>query len=256
MKEKTPSAFLLHHEFEGIFLRLNMEQRGALITAIFEYAVRGNEPKDLPDTVAMAFYIIKIALDKESAAYRERCRIAIENGKKGGRPRANTVSEKTDGFSENQQKHNNNNNNKYNNNNINNNINNNNYKGEDIGESEYAAFCFESVPPTDSAPLPDSVTGSVTSSAPCSADIQTEEEDLFALGVPRAYVEERRERAHAYARLHGGRVSDILLGWWREDQGKKKSYRRSAPISENKSYDLEEFFQAAVARSYESLAGT
>ena len=237
MKEKTPSAFLLHHDFEGIFLRLNMEQRGALITAIFEYAVRGYEPKDLSDTVAMAFYIIKIALDKESAAYRERCRIAIENGKKGGRPRANTVSEKTDGFSENQQKHNNNNNNKYNNNN--NNINNNNYKGEDIGESEYTAFCFESVSPT--------------SSALCSAEIQTEEQDLFALGVPREYVEERRERAHAYAELHGKRAEDVLLAWWQEDQ-KKCTHKKRAPPNPNKSYDLEDFFEAALARSYESLA--
>ena len=234
MKEKTPSAFLLHHDFEGIFLRLKMEQRGALITAIFEYTVRGYEPKDLSDTVAMAFYIIKIALDKESAAYRERCRIAIENGKKGGRPRANTVSEKTDGFSENQQKHNNNNNNKYNN------INNNNYKGEDIGESESTAFCFESVPPTDSAP--------------CSADIQTEEQDLFALGVPREYVEERRERAHAYAELHGKRAEDVLLAWWQEDQ-KKHIHKKRAPPNPNKSYDLEDFFEAALARSYESLGG-
>ena len=117
--------------------------------------------------------------------------------------------------------------------------------GNDFANEDWEITPSAQAPIWDSAPI--------TSSALCSADIRTEEQDLFALGVPREYVEERRERAHAYAELHGRRAEDVLLAWWQEDQ-KKRTHKKRAPPNPNKSYDLEDFFEAALARSYESLA--
>ena len=63
-------------------------------------------------------------------------------------------------------------------------------------------------------------------------------------GVPLSYIEERQERARLYGLTKNRSAYEILLTWWRQDQAKAKS---EAPPSD-KSYDLEEFFNAAVAR--------
>ena len=100
MKEKKHTSFVLHHDFESMFRRLPMEERGMLITAIFEYCVRGHETEELSDATGMAFCCIKQVLERDQAAYEERCKVNSENGKKGGRPQKNTSPVKSDWFSQ------------------------------------------------------------------------------------------------------------------------------------------------------------
>ena len=94
MNHTKQTSFILYHDFEPMLQLLSMEQRGMLITAIFDYSVRGMKTEDLPDVVNMAFCCIQRALERDAIAYEEKCRINAENGKKGGAPKGNTNARK------------------------------------------------------------------------------------------------------------------------------------------------------------------
>ena len=90
-------SFLLYTEYQEQIELLDMEQRGALFTAILEYAA-GTDP-DLSDgMVRMAFAFIKAKMDKDTQKYEQICEERRKSGSKGGRPT------KANGFSENQTK--------------------------------------------------------------------------------------------------------------------------------------------------------
>ena len=84
-----------------------MEQRGKLFTAILCYAA-GEEIPELDAAADMAFSFIQDRMDRDNAAYMEKCEKRREAGKLGGRPKANGFSEKqtkakkANGFSEKQ----------------------------------------------------------------------------------------------------------------------------------------------------------
>lgn len=83
---------------------LSAEQRGELLTALFDYAADGNIP-ELDGLVGFAFEVFREGIDTSLEKYEETCERNRENGRKGGRPKKNpTVSEKTDRFSEGQNK--------------------------------------------------------------------------------------------------------------------------------------------------------
>ncbi len=83
---------------------LSMEQRGELLTALFDYAAGGAIP-EVNGIVGFAFEIFREDIDSSLEHYKETCEKNRENGRKGGRPKKNpTVSEKTEWFSEGQNK--------------------------------------------------------------------------------------------------------------------------------------------------------
>ena len=100
------TSFIMYHSFSSPFELLDMEQRGILITAIFEYQMYGEVKISLTPLVNMAFVCIKDTLDRDARAYAETCKRNSENGKRGGRPRRNQAvenqvlerEEKTDRF--------------------------------------------------------------------------------------------------------------------------------------------------------------
>ena len=84
-----------------------MEQRGKLFTAILCYAA-GEEIPELDAAADMAFSFIQDRMDRDNAAYMEKCEKRREAGKLGGRPKTNasdenqTKAKKANGFSEKQ----------------------------------------------------------------------------------------------------------------------------------------------------------
>ena len=100
------TSFIMYHSFNSPFELLDMEQRGILITAIFEYQMYGEVKISLTPLVNMAFVCIKDTLDRDARTYAETCKRNSENGKRGGRPRRNQAvenqvlerEEKTDRF--------------------------------------------------------------------------------------------------------------------------------------------------------------
>jgi hypothetical protein len=93
-------SLIFYESFALQFQILSLEDRGRLITAIFQYAFQGQEPQGLSDLLQMAFCPIRYMLDRDRDAYWEKCRTNTENGKKGGRPRKNFFDEKTERFSD------------------------------------------------------------------------------------------------------------------------------------------------------------
>ena len=89
------------------------------------------------------------------------------------------------------------------------------------------------------------------------------------MGMPDGYLlGERIERAYSYAKERNMRVFDILLSWWLADErnakGKGKAGRPRRPLHAHapdphdvpKSYDLDEFFEAALKRGLRELPPT
>ena len=97
-------SFILYYDFKDQFDLLTREEKGMLIEVIFDYAVFGSIPEDLPKLIRMAFSPIKSALDRDRLKYLDRCEKNRENGKKGGRPKKTSTSDgsfpipKTDGL--------------------------------------------------------------------------------------------------------------------------------------------------------------
>lgn len=87
MNKKEPKSFILYCNFENQFKLLSLEERGILISAIFEYARERKFECELPPLVNMAFSLIKDTMDRDYEEYLERCEINAINGRKGGRPR-------------------------------------------------------------------------------------------------------------------------------------------------------------------------
>ncbi len=98
-------SFLLYNDMMDMFELLTLEERGILISAIFNYVTRGAAGEEMTPVLRMAFASIKNTLDRDGEAYAERCEKNTANGKKGGRPRKNQnpeepnfLTEKTEWF--------------------------------------------------------------------------------------------------------------------------------------------------------------
>ena len=99
-------SFIVVATYMKSFEKLNMEQRGILITAMINYQM-GKELPEMDAVTDMAFSFIKDGMDFNNAKYEEMCERNRINGKKGGRPKASGFSENPKnphGFSENPQK--------------------------------------------------------------------------------------------------------------------------------------------------------
>lgn len=87
--------------------KLDMAERGELFTAILCYA-SGEQIPDMDAATDMAFSFIQEQIDRDNAAYADKCQKRREAGKLGGRPKANGSEEnqekakKANGFSEKQ----------------------------------------------------------------------------------------------------------------------------------------------------------
>ena len=220
-------SLIFYESFALQFQILSLEDRGRLITAIFQYAFQGQEPQGLSELLQMAFCPIRYMLDRDRDAYLEKCQTNTENGKKGGRPRKNFFDEKTERFSDKTEK-------PYNKDkDINKNNNKDIYKDRDKDKDK----------DKDTEPLP------AVPAPPTPSLSEQEKESLCKSGVRKKYIEKRLDRAIEYASMHRESVYDVLLRWWKEDGGSVQS------ISDfpTKSYDLDDFVAAALARSYQGV---
>ena len=91
-------------------------------------------------------------------------------------------------------------------------------------------------------------------------DRTCEELALISKGIPEDYLRPRWERATRFARSGKRRVTEVLTQWWAQDRPHyRPSFRPTygcvtAHASENKSYNLSDFVEAALVRSYGGLA--
>lgn len=86
-------SFVMYESWGAAIEKMNNEQAGELIKAIYAYQ---KDPDAVPEDPALAFVfeLIKQQLDADSQRYKEACAARSEAGKKGGRPKANASDKK------------------------------------------------------------------------------------------------------------------------------------------------------------------
>ena len=267
MARQEKKSFILYHSYDKQIRLLSREERGDLLTAIFDYEITGKQPRELSLGAEILFSVISTALDRDREAYEEMCRRQSERGRKGGRPPKVTQKEEVwipssdsneksrgfFGFSEKADNGNDKDNEK-------DNDNDNGKEEEKKKEKESAAFspCVpqERVPASvEPIPFPTTPT---TEAPPVGPRLTREEKErLLATGLPRAYLEKRESRAVLYGEKQGRSGEEILLDWWREDRKEKRwisaPQKRDTSETGGKSYDVEDFWQAALEKSYSTL---
>lgn len=86
-------SFVMYESWGAAIEKMNNEQAGELIKAIYAYQ---KDPDAVPEDPALAFVfeLIKQQLDADSQRYKEACAARSEAGKKGGRPKVNASDKK------------------------------------------------------------------------------------------------------------------------------------------------------------------
>ena len=222
--ETKKKGFIIHENYYEQVRMLSHEERGRLFLALFEYHREGRLPEDFSPLLSMAFVGFRQAMDQDRIAYERRCEVNRVNGKKGGRGKKEnqTQTKKADmdmGMDM--------------------------EMGMGMGMDMGMDMGMEEIFVSDG-------------SAGIRRLSEEEKEELIFLGVPAAYIEERAERATAYGAIHGKKPSDVLLAWWRGDEKRKSRHKPKSPVeplSTPKSYDLDEFFEAALQRGLQDLSG-
>ena len=249
MLNEKRKCFIMYNNFYNQIELLTMTERGELLTAIYKYVLFDFISDDLSPIVNMAFSFIRDTVDRDNEAYEETCKRNAENGRKGGRPKKVDGS-KTEGFFEYPKKPDKD---------IDKDIDKD--KDKDIDKDKdkdkdkdmsYASAC----------PFPVS-----DAYAP-----QLDEEDkkyLIEKGIPRGYIEERAERAEAYARDNGMDVQEVIRRWWQTDRATppwngERAYKMGNSISNNtngfsertpreqtqKAREAEDWFEARLRKTF------
>ena len=207
MTKNKKKSFVLYEDMSDMFALLSCEERGILISAIFNYIKNGAEGVELSPISRMAFTCIKNTLDRDAEAYEEKCVKNRENAKKGGRPK---YSEKTERLPNNfSYPYNDSDSDNENENESDIDIDSGSGSGSD-SEPVSVRFSVSDECFAPATPLPPSPTGT-----PC---LTEEERNILILeGVPPVYIREREARACGYARQHGGSAAELLRQWYKKD---------------------------------------
>ena len=277
LKEKT--GFILYKNFENQFSLLSLEERGRLITVIFEYARSGEISIELSLIEQMAFSIIKECLDRDREEYEARCEQNGKNGKRGGRPKKDLQSDgsifspKTERFFEKPKK-------------ADKDMDMEMDKDKDIDTDmdmdteldmdNRSALSVSASPRSADAPrteetenknicdLEEDICLSCEQNineADSSLSILSGEErtSLLSKGLTQRYIDERLERAGSYAASNRKSAFSVLLEWWEKDRSRYQSSHSPPRISAQsrqeraRSFDIDSFFEAAQRRTFEEL---
>lgn len=95
--------FPCYHSYFKKCEKLTDQELGRLFRALMMYSSTG-ERQELAGRESIAFDFIADDIDRADGAYREKCEKNSKNGKRGGRPKNQTVSEKPNGFKKSQDK--------------------------------------------------------------------------------------------------------------------------------------------------------
>lgn len=92
MAQDATKGFIFFYDYRKHLAILTDEERGKLLMALLEYGENGTMP-NLEGAALMAFSFITLQMDKDAEKYAETCRKRREAGKKGGRPKAEETEE-------------------------------------------------------------------------------------------------------------------------------------------------------------------
>lgn len=104
-KDIKKNTFISYDEHWQFFSLLPIEQRGFLVTAIYEYRLKGETTQPLSEAAYMAYHVITSQIARDTARYLDVCKKNAMNGKLGGRPPKNrTKAKKANGYEKTERK--------------------------------------------------------------------------------------------------------------------------------------------------------
>ena len=77
------NSFIFYYDWLDIIEPLSNEQKGELITAVFDYVIDGKNPEFSDLALKISFNIIRNTINRDSRKYEEMCALRSKNGKKG-----------------------------------------------------------------------------------------------------------------------------------------------------------------------------
>jgi hypothetical protein len=88
--------------------------------------------------------------------------------------------------------------------------------------------------------------------APPASGTLSEKERQFLMeeGLPAAYLDARGTRAAEFASRCRRDVLDVLCEWWKKDKRSFTATQKAEAASKESSFDVDDFFQAALARTF------
>ena len=217
MKKEDMKSFILYHDLIEPLMMLSVRERGEWITAVFAYETgcRDIMPPRLSPKAEMLLSIVMKALDRNREAYEKKCEKRAANGRRGGRPKRESLNdgdEKTNWFLEKAKKAYNKNDNQNKNNNLNQNDSDSGSGNGNGNENESRATEsdgeFSTTPSSQDEP---------TATANHPSQSQKEPIKLFQ-EIPREYVRSRLDRAYAYAEEYDLSICNVLVTWWLKDR--------------------------------------
>ena len=243
---QTKKSFILYHDQRKQVEMLSDVQAGVLIKAIYRF-VSGEEVPEIDDGMTqMCFSFISSQIARDVEAYDQKCKKLSENARRN--PKANASNCKqlqaidsnckqmpaiegdtdTDTVTD-----------------------------TDTDTVTVTDIDIDIDIGTDTETDPYSVPSPALQVAPQIAPRLTEEERerLLEKGLPERYVDERTARATEYAAKNGSDVYEVLMEWWKNDRARapwnlsQSAHGRAAGASFD-SFDTDDFFQAALSRSY------
>ncbi len=216
----------IYYDFKEKTSSLSPTEIGRLVLAMAEYAETGVTP-NLAGNERFVFPIFKVQIDRDHEAYAEKVHTLRENGSKGGRPKNQKVSTETKRFLEkpNESKKS--------------------QEKEEEKEEEYITLSCESV---------------------IRAHAREKEFVPPTVDEVRTYCEKRKNTVDAEKFVDHYTANGWLIGrtpmkdWkaavrkWEKSEGafaRPQERRDCAPANRSgSSFDTQEFFEAAVSRSY------
>ena len=219
MKQKK--GFIVHDNAYELIALLTLEERGKLFTALFDYHRESKEPQGFAPLTQAVFIAMRQAIDQDRIAYEKRCAANRANGKLGGRPpkKESQKPKKPDMDMDMEMDMDMD-------------------MDMEVDMDMDMDMDMEGQRPSDPSAFPRSADGSASLSEP-------QKEALKNLGVPASYWETRQERALRLADANREDPVLVLLRWWKQDQKRKKPPSKPSSL---KSYDSDEFFEAAMNR--------
>lgn len=234
---QTKKSFILYHDQRKQVEMLSDVQAGVLIKAIYRF-VSGEEVPEIDDGMTqMCFSFISSQIARDAEAYDQKCKRMSENGRKGGKNASKSKQLQTIGTNCKQLQT---------------------IEGDTDTDTDIDIDTdIDTDTGTDTVTDPYSVPSPALQVAPQNAPQLTSEERerLLAKGLPSRYLDERVERASEYAAKNGSYVYDVLMEWWKTDRARapwnisQTEHGRTADIGS--SFDIDDFFQAALRKSYE-----
>lgn len=85
-------SFVLYNSYYDLIEDLDMEQRGALLTAILEHSL-GIEQTDLDPITKLAYRVIASQLDRDRKKWERTCKKRAEAGRRGGLAKASKAKQ-------------------------------------------------------------------------------------------------------------------------------------------------------------------